>query len=304
MSPMDLSVIVVNYNTCGLLVRCLASLAPASVGMPYEVIVVDNASRDGSAAAVAGQFPGVALIANRENLGFARACNQGSKQARGEHLLFLNGDTEPRPGSLSGLVAYLRDHPRVGAVGPRLRNPEAGHPRSCFRFPSLTRPQLNFRLVRCLVGERFGLAYPLDDARVLGGGPVDWLSGACLLLRRQAFEAVGCFDERYFMYFEDTDLCRRLWAARWEVVFWPEVEVLHVGGASAQGREVRLSIELQRSRLIYFATHHPGMVYGLVRCMAGIAAVVRSAAWLAGLRGEGLRAEARILGLALRGVKG
>jgi len=301
---MDLSIVVVSYNTRPLLARCLRALPLAAAGLHREVIVVDNASADGSPAAVAGEFPDVILIANAENVGFARACNQGVAVARGRAVLFLNSDAEPRPESLTALVAYLRDHPRVGAVGPRLGHPDGGSPRSCFRFPSLTRPFLDFALVRRLVGPRFSLTYPVGDRRLAEGGAVDWLSGACLLVRGEALGEVGRFDERYFMYFEDTDLCRRLWAADWEVRFWPGVEVLHLGGASSRGHWARLSVEVQRSRLIYFSTHHPGLVSGLIRLLAGLAAVTRGARSLLCLRAAGLRAEARIVGLAVRGVQG
>lgn len=299
---MDLSIIVVSYNAREYLARCLRALPAGVDDLQWEAIVVDNASDDGSAGMVAREIPWATVIANGENMGFARACNQGFTVAQGRWILFLNSDAEPQPHSLRALVSYLRDHPRVGAVGPRLRHPDGGSPRSCFRFPNLTRPHLNFRLVQRFAGERFGLPYPSDDLRVRDGGPVDWLSGACLLVRRRALEEAGPFDERYFMYLEDTDLCRRLWNTGWEVVFRPEAEVLHTGGVSARGHETRLSIERQRSRLIYFSMHHPGLVYGLVRCMAGIAALVRGIGWLASLRLDRLRAEGFILRLALRGL--
>ena len=301
---MDLSIIIVSYNTRAHLRRCLRALPAGASGVQWEAIVVDNASSDGSPVVVAREFPDTTLIVNSDNVGFARACNRGARAARGESILFLNSDAEARPASLAALVGCLREQRRAGAVGPQLRHPDGGRPRSCFRFPSLTRPHLNFGFLRRLVGERFSLTYPVDDPRLGQGGPVDWLSGACLLVRRDALDAVGPFDERYFMYFEDTDLCRRLWKAGWEVVFWPGVEVVHVGGVSARGHGPRLSVELQRSRLIYFATHHPGLVSGLVRVLAGLAALVRCARALARLRPEGLRPEARILGLALRGVAG
>jgi len=298
----DLSIVIVSYNTRQLLVRCLRALPAASAGLRREVVVVDNASADGSPAAVAGEFPDAILVVNADNVGFARACNQGVARSSGRTVLFLNSDAEPRPGSLTALVRHLGDHPRAGAVGPRLAHPDGGSPRSCFRFPSLTRPLLDFALVRRLAGPRFSLTLPLGDRRLAEGGAVDWLSGACLLVRREALDAVGRFDERYFMYFEDTDLCRRLWAAGWEVRFWPGAEVLHVGGASARGHAARLAVEVQRSRLIYFSTHHPGLVSGLVRVWTGIGAAGRGIGSAARGRPHGLRTEACILGLALRGA--
>ncbi|MGH7278091.1 MAG: glycosyltransferase family 2 protein, partial [Candidatus Rokuibacteriota bacterium] len=181
---------------------------------------------------------------------------------------------------------------------------DGGAARSCFRFPSLLRPYLNLRLLRAVVGERFGLPYEWTDARVREGGVVDWLSGACLLLRREALEAAGLLDERYFMYFEDTDLCRRLWRAGWEVAFWPAVEVLHEGGASGRGLEGRLALEQRRSCLIYFATHHPGLVYAVVRAITAVAAFLRGVRWVASRRADGLRIEAKIMRLAVYGVDG
>jgi GT2 family glycosyltransferase len=301
---MDLSIVVVSYNTRPLLARCLRALPEAAAGLDWEAIVVDNASADGSLAAVAAEFPAAILVGNPDNLGFARASNQGAARARGRMVLFLNSDAEPSPGSLSALVGYLDARPRAGAVGPRLRHPDGGSPRSCFRFPSLTRPLLDTGLVRRLAGPRFSLTYPLGDRRLAEGGVVDWLSGACLLVRREALDAVRGFDERYFMYFEDTDLCRRLWALGWAVHFWPGAEVLHVGGASARGLSARLRFEVQRSRLVYFATHHPGPVSDVVRLMAALAALARAGRSLVPLRTDRLRVEAHIVGLALRGVLG
>lgn len=299
---MDLSVIIVSYNSRGHLARCLQAVLAGAERVKWEAIVVDNASHDGNPEMVAREFPNVTLIANPENVGFARACNQGFRMARGESLLFLNPDTEPKPGSIAALMGYLRDNPRLGAVGPRLCNPNGQLARSSFRFPSLLRPFLNFHIVQHIAGERFGLPYPLEDPRVREGGPVDWLSGACLLVRRQALDEAGPLDERYFMYFEDIDLCRRIWEAGWEVVYRPDVEVFHVGGASACGQQTRLSIEHQRSRLIYFSTHHPGLKYRVVRCMAGIAALVRILRWLFTSQHQHLKTEAQILKLTMTGV--
>ncbi|HEY3067281.1 MAG TPA: glycosyltransferase family 2 protein [Methylomirabilota bacterium] len=300
--PLDLSVIVVSYNTRQHLARCLRALPAATTGTECEVIVVDNASRDGSADVVRREFPSVTLIANRDNVGFARACNAGLEGAGGRFLLLLNSDAVPTPGSVSALVRFARAYPRAGAIGPRLRTADGRTARSCFHFPSLVRPYLNVGVVRRLAGDRFGLPYEWNHPCLRDGGVVDWLSGACLLLRREALAATGALDERYFMYFEDTDLCRRLWRAGWQVVFWPSVDVLHEGGASGRGHEGRLSVEHRRSALIYFATHHAGFVSGGVRAITVTAALVRAVQSLWHRRRERLRLEATIMGLGLRGV--
>jgi len=300
--PLDLSVIIVSYNTRHHLARCLRALPAATADLDSQVIVVDNASRDGSLEMLRHDFPAVTVIANRDNVGFARACNAGLAAAEGRFLLLLNSDTVPAPGSLSALVRYARAYPRAGAVGPRLRAADGKPARSCFYFPSLTRPYLNSAVFRRLFGERFGLPYAWEHPCLRDGGAVDWLSGACLLLRREALAAAGALDERYFMYFEDTDLCRRLWRAGWQVVYWPAVEVVHEGGASARGHEGRLSVEHRRSALIYFSTHHGGVVYGVVRAITVAAALSRAVPSLLRRRRERLRVEASILGLGLRGV--
>jgi N-acetylglucosaminyl-diphospho-decaprenol L-rhamnosyltransferase len=300
-TSVDLSIIVVSYNTREHLARCLRALPAATTGLAWDAIVVDNASGDGSAEMIRRDFPAVTLIANRDNVGFARACNAGLQVAGGRFLLLLNSDAVATPGSLSALVRYARAYPRVGAVGPRIRTADGRPARSCFRFPSLARPYLNIAVVQRLVGDRFGLPYAWDHPCLRDGGVVDWLSGACLLLRREALAGAGALDERYFMYFEDTDLCRRLWRAGWQVVFWPVVEVLHEGGASGRGHEGRLSVEHRRSALIYFSTHHAGLVSAGVRAITVAAALARAVKSLRHRRRERLRLEATIMRLGLRG---
>lgn len=278
MSGIDLSVIVVSYNTRELLARCLRSLGPGARETPHEIVVVDNASGDGSAEMVGREFPRVLLIANPANVGFARAANQGIRAARGEFPALVNSDAEAPRGSLDALVAFLRARPAVGAVGPRTLGPD-GHPiRSAFRFPSLLRPYLNFAALRWIAGDAFSLSYPAGARAMEEGGEVDWLSGACLVLRRKALDQVGPLDERFFMYFEDTDLCRRLRQGGWAVWYWPQVRVVHhVGGSSGRDRE-RLRLELRRSCLHYFRVHHPGPVFWAVRALVLLNALCRLAA--------------------------
>ena len=297
----DLSIVIVSYNTRRLLGDCLGSLPEAAQGLRWEAVVVDNASSDGSAEFVESRFPAVRLIRNGENVGFSRACNQGVKASCGASLLFLNSDAQPRPQSLARLAGFLRDHPRCGAVGPRLV-PPSGVAACCsfFRFPSLTRPFMDFAAVRAVFSERFTLAYPPQNTIAVHGGRVDWISGACLLARRSTLEAVGRWDERYFMYYEDVDLCRRLNAAGWEIVYWPFADVVHLSGESAKREPLRLSVEIQRSRLTYFSIHHPGTVYALQRLMVAAAALLRGLWSLGLLEFVRLRAETQIIRLALR----
>ncbi|MBI3827519.1 MAG: glycosyltransferase family 2 protein [Candidatus Rokubacteria bacterium] len=302
LSGPDVSVVVVSYDARALLEQCLRSVAAAAEPLAWETIVVDNASSDGSRELVAREFPEVSLLVNDTNAGFASAFNRGLGATRGRHVLMLNSDAVLLPGALPALARHLDDHSAAGAVAPRLVDP-AGRPvHSCFRFPSLTRPHLDVRLLAPVIGNRFALAYPDDDPRVVVGGAVDWASGACLLLRREALDAVGALDERYFMYFEDVDLCRRLWQGGWQVACLPAVHVVHAAGGSSHGHETRLHVERQRSRLIYFSTHHSGLVTALVRGLAVVAALTRAVTAATRLRFERVTAEGRVIRLALGGV--
>lgn len=229
-----LSVVVVSFRTPALLAACLAQLvAEPSVA---EIVVVDNASGDGSAELVAQQFPGVRLIRNVANVGFARAVNQAVRHCTGEYLLLLNPDTVLRHGALDKLVEELTNAPTVAAVGPaiehssgRLRVLSAGRQPTVWRM--FTHATLLSRLSRRLpLLEGMNLINGIHDDRPRD---VEWLTGACLMVRRSALDAVGGLSERWFMYAEDVELCRRLHGAGWRLVHLPSARVVHHMGASA-----------------------------------------------------------------------
>lgn len=229
----DVSVVVVNRNTRDLLERCLDGVR-AQHGVEGEIIVVDNASTDGSADLVAERFPEVQLVRLTDNAGFARANNLAFGRCRGEFVLLLNSDAFLAPGALAELVAGARRHERAAAVGPRLLNADGTLQRSAWPFPRAGRVLLEaFALHRPL--HRLGLVedlrtWPHDEER-----PVEFLIGACLLIRREALAEVGGFDERFWLYGEEADLCRRFAARGWEVVLVPSAECTHIGGASSSG---------------------------------------------------------------------
>ena len=298
---MDLSVVIVSYNSRDELDRSLASVAPAADGLSTETIVVDNASGDGSADHVRAAFADVRVIANEDNRGFSQACNQGLAASSGDHVLFLNPDTVCRPGSLTALVQRLRGDPGIGAIGPRLLAADGTPSRSCFRFHTLWRPTLHLPVLRWISGERLALHYPPEHPSIRDGGSVDWISGACLLARRAALEQVGGFDERYFMYFDDTDLCHRLAATGWGIVYAPDVEVIHHGAQSSKRVWGRMLVEMQRSRLVYLSKHHGFWGRLVLRFLILAAAVLRSAAWLGRGRFSRLRTEVEIIRVALAG---
>ncbi len=275
---MDLSVVVVSWNVRELLLRCLASVQEGlRDGLSGEVFVVDNASSDGSAAAVADAFPGVQVIANRENVGFVRANNQAIPRCRGRHILLLNPDTEVRPGALRQLVATLDADPGLGAVGPRLLNVDGSLQPSRRRFPTLATALLESTVLQRLCGRsavvrRFYVADRSDDEEQ----DVDWLVGACLLVRRSALEQVGLLDERFYMYSEELDLCRRLRVAGWRVRYLPTAEVVHHEAKSSEQAPLARHLHFHESRCRYFGKYQGPLAEKLVR-----ASVVLNYAYLA-----------------------
>ena len=249
-----LSLIIVSYNTQSLLARCLASIA-AEPHPPDEVIVVDNASADDSVAMAREQFPHVQVIANAENRGFAAACNQGLRLAKGDFLCLLNPDTELFPGALAALAAFLAAHPEVGVAGPTLLSSDGTYQHAAFRFPTLPMAFIDF----------FPLNHRLLNSRLNGRYPfrlyehpfaMDHPLGACMMVRREACTDVGLLDERFFMYCEEIDWCRRIKQADWEIMHVPGARVVHHGGQSTKQTAGRMFVELHRSRFRLFAKHH------------------------------------------------
>ncbi|MHB1005275.1 MAG: glycosyltransferase family 2 protein [Chloroflexota bacterium] len=256
----DVSAIVVSYNTRELLRRCLRSVVAArqSDGLDVELVVVDNASADGSAAMVASEFPDAVLVASDRNLGFAAASNVGLARARGRYPLLLNPDTEVRPGALGALVAFARARPGAAAVGPSLVYADGSPQHACFRFPTLTMQFLDlFPLQHRLLDTRLNGRYPLGQKRPF---PVDHPLGACMLLSREALAALGPLDEGFFIYCEEVDWCWRAKKAGWQVYCVPEAVVVHHAAQSTRQFAELMFVELYRSRARLFDKH-----YGLVR---------------------------------------
>ncbi|MCB9867708.1 MAG: glycosyltransferase family 2 protein [Phycisphaerales bacterium] len=228
----DLSIVIVSYNTRELLRECLESLTLGAAGIAVETFVVDNASKDASAEMVAERFPQVRLIRNPDNRGFAAANNLGLAEATGRHVMLLNPDTVVRPGAFAELVRFMDAHPQAGYCGPRLVNADGSHQLSARRFPTWWSSAAN------LLGwdKKHPASRHCGDLHAAAGDrtemPAGWLTGACLLVRRTAMQQVGVLDEGYFMYFEETDWCRRLANAGWAGWYVPSAEVLHYGGQS------------------------------------------------------------------------
>jgi N-acetylglucosaminyl-diphospho-decaprenol L-rhamnosyltransferase len=270
--------IVVAYNTRDDVLACLGALE-RHAGLPFEAVVVDNASADGTVAAVRAAQPAVQVIANVENVGFARACNQGIRAARASYVLLINGDAEVRPGAVEALVGLLDARPDVGVVAPRTRN-EDGTPQVSFGR-HLT-PVGEWRQRRLVRGVRAREPRALRVAEETGSREQEpgWVSGACMLARREAVASVGLFDEGFFLYEEDVDLCLRLRCAGWRIVFTPAAEVVHRLGRSMETAPERSRLEYHRSHLRFYRKHNGVLATTALRTWMGICSAV---SWLGAL---------------------
>lgn len=260
---LDVSIIIVNWNTRDLLADCLDSITQTASDLIFEIIVVDNASTDDSQTMVRQRFPHVRLIANQENVGFARANNQGMAASSGRHALLLNSDALLTPGALQALVSLADAKPRAGIVGAQLLNPDGSFQASHTTFPNLWQEFLILSGIGRLLRGRW---YPSHGPEE-GKGPqiVDYVEGACLLVRRKAFEDVGGLDEDYFMYAEEVDWCYDMREKGWQVWYQPAAEVIHLGGGSSRNRRTQREGDLYRSRVRFFRKHYGDIAARLLK---------------------------------------
>ncbi len=255
-SAVTVSIVIVNWNTRALLADCLRAIEGAAAGLRVETIVVDNGSSDGSLEMLRSTFPWVRLIEAGDNLGFARANNLGIRAAQGRYLFLLNSDTVPAAGSITALVAFAEEQPRAGIVAPRLVYPDGSDQPSWAAFPTLGAEMrgVNVRLRR-----------PLPNRAGRPAFTTDWITGAALLCRREMFDDIGLFDEAFFMYSEETDLCLRARRKGWLVCMVDDVTVVHVGGGSASRNNLRQLHLLYENKILYFAKHKGDVQAGLLR---------------------------------------
>ncbi len=253
---MDISVIIVNWNTKGFLEQCLESLTVAPPSRSTEIIVVDNASSDESPEMVEDKFPQVKLIRSHENLGFAKGNNLGIQHSSGRYISLVNSDVRVLPGCLDALAEYLDQNLTVGNVGPRILNPDMTLQSSCRRFPTLwnnfcsaTGLATAFKCSRVFSGEHM-LFFTHDRIKA-----VEALVGCFWMLRRDAIRDVGLLDEGFFMYGEDVDWCRRCWNADWQIVFLPTAQAIHHRGGSSRQQGVRIAVVQQSSVFHYWSKH-------------------------------------------------
>jgi len=264
----EVSIVIVSYNTRDLLQECLESVRKETTNIYAEVIVVDNASHDGSPEMVQTEFPEVRLIKNDTNMGFAAANNQAFASASGRYVVLLNSDAFFTPHALQTAIDHMNAQPEVGLAGGQLIGRDDVLQPSARTFPSPLNEFLNLS----------GLAARYPKSRLFGrpdctwknlnqAMPVDWLPGAFLIIRRDVLEAVGYFDEGMYIYYEEVDLCRRVKKAGYEIWYWPEIVVIHIGGESSKtvkrlsmsSTGSQLTLWRMRSEFLYYRKHH-GMI--------------------------------------------
>lgn len=256
---MKVAIVIVTYNSAGHIDACLESIATTVPPLEHETIVVDNGSTDGTTLVVRARWPAVRVIESGANIGFARGCNVGIRQSGGDLVLLLNPDAVLRPGALSRLSDVLASRPEVAIAGPRLVD---GRGRVELSFGSMIGPWAELRQRALVRGHDRGsaLVSAYVERLTRSTREADWVSGACLLVRRADAEAVGLLDERYFMYAEDVDLCAAVRARGRRVLFVADAEVVHLRGRSVASRPGQTEIAYRRSQLAFYAKHRPHWV--------------------------------------------
>jgi len=268
----SLSIIIVNWNTKEYLKKCLQSIYNDDLSHSYEVIVVDNASTDGSKEMLHQLFPQVKTILNHQNLGFAQANNQAIQLSEGTYILLLNSDTIVREGAIESLVNFVENNPEVGCVGAKLLNPDNSLQFSCSPNPTLIS---EFMRMFHLPGIRPDGYYHMDRWKLNIPREVDVLIGACMLFRMSALEKIGSFDKQFFMYSEEVDLCYRIRQAGWKVFWSPDAEIVHYGGQSSKQVAAKMFIQLYKSKVLFFRKHRGQLAATIYKWILVTASLLR-----------------------------
>jgi GT2 family glycosyltransferase len=279
---MDVSIVIINWNTKDLLCNCIRSVSKSVGNVSFEIIIVDNGSRDGSVEAVKSEFAGVKIISNERNKGYAVAVNQGIQVSQGKYILVLNSDIVLYGGAIERTFNYAQQHPRAAVIGCRVMMDAETVQMTCFRFPDLT----NFVL------RATGLSRLFPNSRFFGRESMRWwkrdtemkvdvVSGMFMFVRREAIDKVGLMDEDFFFYVEDVDWCYRFYRAGWDNIFWPGASALHVHGGGQSSGIVRISsfIQQQKSIMLFFTKHRGRIVSLFARVLLSVLFASRAIGW-------------------------
>jgi GT2 family glycosyltransferase len=249
---LDLSIIIVNWNTKQLLLDCIASIYGTVKRSSFEIIVVDNASSDDSVKSVSRAYPDVRTIVNTKNLGFSKANNLALKQMQGRYAVILNSDTILKDSVFDDMMLFMENNPDVGICGPQLLNSDDSVQRSIGDFPVLLTEFMSKRLVRLLFPKTYNRAFHTRKTVFQKKSKVDVILGACMMVRKRAIESTGVMDEEYFFFYEETDWCYRMHNNGWRIYYLPEVKIYHLGGQSRKEINLRARAESWRSRYLFY----------------------------------------------------
>jgi hypothetical protein len=273
----ELSIVIVNWNSAGFVRQCLRSIQHNRPAFSYEVIVVDSGSFDGCGEMLNREFPGARFVQSRNNVGFASANNMGAQVAGGRFLLFLNPDTEIIGDALNNLIQALNQQPDAGLVGARLLNTDGSLQTSCIQsFPTVLNQALDAEWLRRIFprSHLWGMKPLFQETQI--PSPVEVISGACIMIKRSVFQHVSGFDERYFMYSEDLDLCWRVRQAGFDCMYVPDAQIVHHGGGSSNSARNMFSNVMTRESVFRFLKFHRGRpVAWCYRAAMGISSLVR-----------------------------
>ena len=300
----DISVIIVNWNTKTLLLDCVASLYQTTREAKMEIIVVDNASTDGSVDAMRQSFPQVKIIENLQNFGFAKANNIGIRKAQGRYICLVNSDVKALDGVLDNMHTYMEKHSSVGALAPKIYGGDMQIQKNCREFP-------NLRNIFC---EEFFLNRLFPRASVFRGRDmidcnydvemeVEVLSGCFMMVRREAIDRVGLLDERFFFYSEDMDWCKRIYDADWKLIHYPGAEIIHYGGASSDTAPTRFRLEMLKANWQYWRKHKSMIECALFWLIEFAGKLGRAIGWyIVRLVGSKRQPEAKMMATAYRKI--
>lgn len=255
---MDISIVIVNYNTKKLTLECIQSIYTFVLSYELEIFVVDNNSSDDSVTAIQSAFPQVNLIANEENVGFSKANNQAIRQARGKYILLLNSDTIVMENTLATMIQYMDEHQEVGAAGCEVLLPDATLDKACHRgFPT---PEASFYYMTGLAKKypkspKYN-SYHKSYLNMRAIHEIDCLVGAFMLVRKETIDQVGMLDEEFFMYGEDIDWCYRIKEGGWKIIYNPSVSIIHYKGASSKKKPVKITYEFHRAMYLFHKKHY------------------------------------------------
>jgi GT2 family glycosyltransferase len=250
----EVSIIILNWNTYNLVKECIESVQEQGSGVDYEIVLADNGSTDGSIERIEEEYPDLRIAKIERNLGFAGGNNFAAGLCESEYLLLLNSDAILKKGALQDMLALAKENPRIGLVGARLENQDGSFQASYSHFPTLWREFLILsKLGRVFINAEYPSCGPQEGQPVRVDGYVE---GACILVRRSAYQQTGGLDTRFFMYAEDVDFCFRLAQAGWEIWYHPDAQVTHLGGGSSMNRKPQREADLYRSRVQFFRRHY------------------------------------------------